>query len=334
MAFSDTNPNTTSSAPPTSPGFGFTKSAQVAPSALSGYNTAYQQLLKQQQSLGSNATADLHNRLNAVGTQFTQLWTNLVGRAPTPDELDAFYSTNAGNIIANSANGTARSETDPTNVRNQIAQYVGDTGQRAAQDYATQQLEAQQAKANELADLFRTQGRKAISDTEAGLLDYQNRLFERLRPNLLTSLQAQGLLNTGGMNEAFAGKAKDLSDQGQQFLLQAQLDNENQANAIAYGGASAPYMFKQSNIMNQPNMLMQSGQNALNANTNTFMSNLDYTHQLGLLAQQNKYMQENQPSFLRTFGQTAATSLGNNFSIPQWIAASNSGAKSSVAGAA
>lgn len=279
---------------------------------LSGYQTAYQQLLKQQQAYGSSATQDLDMRLNAVGDQFTQLWTNLVGRAPTSDELNSFMGSQAGNIIANSPLG--RSEANTTDVRNQIAQYVGDTGQKAAQDYATTQLEAQQGQANNLAELFRTKGREAISSTEASLLDYQQRLFERLRPNLITSLQAQGLMNTGGLNQAVAGAQSDLATEGSNFIRQANYENDQAANSIAFGGASAPYEFAKANIMNQPNNLMMQGQNALGANTNTFMSNLDYQHKLGLIGASR---QNSGNSFLKTLGNSAATSLGS--SLGSWF---------------
>lgn len=298
---------------------------------LSGYQTAYDQLLKQQQGMGSSATSDLDMRLNAVGDQFTQLWTNLVGRAPTSEELNGFMGSQAGNIIANSPLG--RSESNPTDVRNQIAQYVGDTGQKASQDYATQQLEAQQGQANNLAELFRSKGKEAISATESSLLDYQQRLFERLRPNLITSLQSQGLLNTGGLNQAVAGAESDLALDGSNFIRQANFDNDQAANAIAFGGASAPYNFQQGNIMNQPNNLLQQGQNALNANTNTFMSNLAYQQQLGLMAQQNKYQRENS-SFLRTLGTSFAGGLGSSAgtNLGKWVGPS--GAASAMSGGA
>lgn len=305
-------------------------------SGLSGYQKAYQQLFDQLVGLNSDSQQARLGQANAlvdVTNQFKSLWTNMVGRAPTEDELNEFLSNSAGNIVTNAAQGSGRVAQDPTNVRNQIAQYVGDTGQQAAQAYGEQQLADQQGKANELADLFRTQGRQAISSTEDQLLDYQNRLFERLRPNLMTSLQAQGLLNTGALNETFAGKAKDLSDQAQQFLIQANLDNENQANAIAYGGASAPYLFKQGNITNQPNFLLQAGQDALNKNTATFMSNLDYQHQLGLIDAQRRAQEAMQPSFLHTFGQSAAQSLGSNFNIPSWISATRGATGTSIPGA-
>lgn len=295
-----------------------------APATSSGYNNAYQQLLQQAAAFGSNDTATLNKRLAAVGDQFTQLWTNLVGRAPTADELNHFYNTSAGQIITTSAGGLGRSEADPTGVRNQIAQYVGDTGQKASQDYATQQLTAQQGQANDLANLFRTQGNTAISSAESSLLDYQQKLFERLRPNLITSLQSQGLLNTGGMNEALAGKQADLANEGANTVAQLKLQNENQANAIAYGGASAPYLFNQSQITNQPQSLLQQGQAALNQNNATYMSNLDFTHQLALINANAQAQQSLQPSFLRSFGQSAATSLGSNFSGPAWLNGSSS----------
>lgn len=302
---------------------------------LSGYDTAYQQLLKQQQGFGSNATGDLTNRLGAVGDEFTNLFTNMVGRAPTQDELNQFFHQSAGQTIANSAGGLGRSETDSQGVRNNVAQYVGDTFQKQAQDTATAQLKGQQDQANSLADLFRTQGNSAINTTQQSLLDYQSKLFDRLRPNLITSLQSQGLLNTGGMDEAIAGVQGDLANNASQYIAQLQLANQQGANQIAFGGASAPYYFQQGQIANQPSQMMAQAQGALGTNNNTFMSNLDYSHQLGLINAQANAQSSLQPSFLRTLGQSTAQGLGSN--LTQWFGPgagqSNAGGTSGYGGA-
>lgn len=284
---------------------------------LSGYQTAQQQLLQgQAASAGNNAAAgDITNRLHSVGDEFSNLFTNLVGRAPTDDELSQFFSQSGGSVIANSP--LQRSETNPTDVRNQIAQYVGDTFQGAAKDYATQQLTAQQGQANSLADLFRTQGNSAISDTENSLLDYQTKLFNQIRPGLITSLQAQGLLNTGGMDEALAGQQADLANQGSQYIANLKLQNDQAANQISFGGASAPYYYQQGLISQQPGQLAAAGEGALAANTNTFMDNMNYQHQLGLIQAQAQAQQGLQPSFFRTLGQSFGTSMGN--SMGQWF---------------
>jgi hypothetical protein len=276
-----------------------------------GYQTAYQQLFDQLASLNSDSEQARQGQAGAltdVANQFNSLWTNLVGRAPTSEETDSFLSSNAGSIITSAGGGTGRVGGDSVNIRNQIAQYVGDTGAKAAQDYATTQLQGQQGEANRLSELFRSQGRTAISDTEGKLLDYQQRLFERLRPNLITSLQAQGLLNTGALNESLAGAAKDLSDASQSTLLDMNYQNEQGANAIAYGGQSAPYAFQQQQIMSQPGYLQAQGGDALNRAFQTFSQNLDFRNQAQLINLQAR----SQPrlSFFDTFGQSLATAAG------------------------
>lgn len=281
---------------------------------LSGYQNAFNQVFQHGVSMNSDSEGARQRAgqgLSDMADQFSQQFTNMVGRAPNQDELNSFLGSQAGNIFVNSANG-GQPGTDPNNVRNQIVQYVGDTGQQAAKDYATQQLQAQQGQANDLASLFRTQGQQAISQTENSLLDYQQRLFERLRPNLITSLQSQGLLNTGGFNEAMAGQQADLANQGAKYVADLNLQNEQGANAIAYGGAAAPYQFQQQQIMQQPGQMQQMGMDALNKAFQTSMSNLDFNHQAQLMNLQGQIARNNQPSFLHTLGQSTATSLGTN----------------------
>lgn len=287
---------------------------------LSGYQPAFESIFNG--GGFDQHQADVTNqRLTDLGGQFSSQFTNLVGRAPTKDELNQFFQQSAGGIIKNSPGGMP--EGDSTNVRNQIVNYVGDNFNKAAQDFATQQLTDQQGQASSLADLFRTQGRQAISNTESGLLDYQQRLFERLRPNLITSLQAQGLLNTGGLNEALAGAQKDLGTAAQGALLDANLNNENQANAIAYGGAAAPYLFKQNAITQQPGYLQSTGADALNRAFQTYTQNLDFNNQMRLANFNSMLTKNSQPSFLRTLGQSTATSLGT--SLGQWAGPGGAG---------
>lgn len=246
---------------------------------------------------------------------FTSQFTNSVGRAPTQDEINVFLhnfvAPNAGNIIEP---GSAQSQ----NSTNYIQQFVGQNYQKAAQDYATQQLQDQQTQANSLADLFRTQGNAAISDTEQSLLDYQSKLFDKLRPNLITSLQSQGLLDTGGMNEAVAGVQGDLANNASNYIAQLKYQNDQAANQIAFGGASAPYYYKQGTITQNPNTLLDSGNTATAFNNNTFLDNLNYQHQLDLIKAQTQAQESLQPSFLRTFGQSTAQNLGAWFNPSTW----------------
>lgn len=291
---------------------------------------AYDVLAKQQSSLGSNDRMGLVTRLTDVGNQFKTQFTNLVGRAPTSDEIGQFYRDSAGSIISNTQYG--RSENDPTGVRNAIQAYTADNFQKAANDTATQKLTDQQGQANQLADMFRTQGNQAISSTEQSLLDYQQKLFERLRPNLITSLDAQGLLDTGGLNQALAGAQQNLATSAQGALLDAHMQNEQGANQIAFGGASAPYYFQQNQITQQPAFLQQMGQNAVGMNYNTYMNDLNYQHQISAMGYQSKLANDAKPSFLDTLGQSFATSLGT--SGGQWFSPNPGGAQGGQSGPA
>lgn len=270
---------------------------------------------------------DYTGQINNTVAQFQSQFENLVGRPPTSDETSKYVSQF---VIPNTNNiGNNVSAFD---VNSQTQQFIGQNYQKAAQEYATQQLETQKGQANDLADLFRTKGNAAISDVEQSLLGYQQKLFERLRPNLITSLHSQGLLNTGGMNEALAGQEGDLANEGAKYIADLKYQNDQAANDISFSGEAAPYYYAQGNITNNPATMAAAGQSALANNRGVFMSNLDYMHQLGLVGAQTKAARDSQPSFLRTFGQSAAQSLGSNFNIPSWISAARGGSSNSIPG--
>lgn len=216
---------------------------------------------------------ELNNRLN----MYSGLFESLVGRKPGDSEFRQMFDAILPKEMYASGNADQQ-----TQLRNVASQYISDSFQRQAKDYAYDQLVQQEAEANRLGELFRTQGNQAINDTESSLVDYQNRLFERLRPNLITSLQTQGLLNTGGLNQAIAGAQGDLAMAGSEELRNLRLQNEQQANAIKFAGASAPYQFKTNNIMNQLPYMQGQGQNALNQNFQTMLTNLNFQNQLAL----------------------------------------------------
>lgn len=294
----------------------------------SGFEDAYNAVANNGASYGiPGGTHAVVDTLDSAISTFQNLFQNFVGRAPTADEVNKYLSENAPSTITGSASSGPQGS---SYIRNNTASYIGDTFQQAANDTANQKLQAQQGQANDLASLFRTQGQQAISDTEQNLMDYQSKLFEKLRPNLITSLDSQGLLDTGGLNQALAGAQQNLADSAQGYLINANLNNDNAANQIAFGGASAPYYFQQNQIMNQPNNLLQAGQGALNTNNNTYLTNLNAINQAGLMQQQKAIAgQAPQPSFLQSLGNSFASSVGN--SAGQWF---GPGAYSSSAGGA
>jgi hypothetical protein len=278
------------------------------------YNGAYQTLLQQVQGLHSDsgyARQMIGTRLNTATDQFKSSFSNLVGRDPTQDEINQFLSQSAGSLITSSNGGTGRSENDQQSILNQINQFVGQNFHKAAQDYATQQLQDQQGQWQGLADTARSQGNDAINNVQSSLLDYQSKLFDRLRPNLLTSLKAQGLLDTGGLNEAEAGVQGDLANNASQYIAGLKYQNETNANNISLGGKAAPIQFAQSNATGQPDYLTGVSNGAMGFNNGTYMDNLNYQHQLGLIGAQTSAQASLQPSFMRTLGQSFASNFGS-----------------------
>lgn len=247
---------------------------------------------------------ELQNRDSLFRNTFEQF----VGRAPTDGEMAQMF----GQIAPHDALYTGSPE-EQGKFRDITKQFVGDTFQKQAQDYTNHQLEQQQGQANQLADLFRTQGRQAINDTESGLLNYQQKLFEKLRPNLITSLQAQGLLNTGGLNDAMAGAQEDFANNVQGSLMDARLQNEQQANAIAFSGASAPYQFNQSQILNSVPYMQQQAQGSLNNLFQQRLADQQFQNQMGLLNRQAQINRDSHgmwDTFNQAWAQEAGTGWG------------------------
>jgi hypothetical protein len=239
----------------------------------------------------------LVQEINSRQSLFRDLYKQLVGSDPGDAEYRTFFDQVAPNAgLATHDAGTQQQLRDIT------SQHVADRYQDRAEQRGLAELQNQQGEAMRLSDLYRNQGRQAISDTESRLMDFQTRLFEKLRPQLMTSLQAQGLLNTGGLNEAFAGQAKDLAAESSNQLSGAYLENEQAANQIAFGGASAPYEYQRQQALSRIPYLQQQAESALGRTQQTNMANLQYQHQLGLLDRQQQLAASNQPSFLKQLG--------------------------------
>lgn len=279
-----------------------------------GFFDAYRKLVDQQHSLGSGDRPGLVNRLNTAGDQFKNLFTNYVGRAPTADELGKFFKENAGQTITSTNLG--RSENDPTGVRNNIANYIGDTFQQTANTEATNKLTDLSSQAGGLADQYTTLASQSLSNLSDSLKQYQTSLFDKLRPQLNLAAQASGYQDSGGQTLQEQGALKDLGNQATAYLLPIQKQYQDTANSIRYGGASAPYSLASSMAVSQPNVFAGSGSNALNFNNNVAFGNYDYQHQLQLMnAQrlQNELLQENtRPSFGYSLSNSFANKFGSN----------------------
>lgn len=269
--------------------------------------------IKATYAVNSNMSGGLEPRLASqlqnYGQQFKTFFENYVGRTPTQDEASQFFKQG---VQPNLAQITTPGSNISENFGDFTKQFIADNYLRAAQDYAAQQLQSQQDEANRLSGVFRNQGRQAISDTEARLKEYQTGLFEKLRPQLLTSLQAQGLLNTGGLNEAFGGAAKALANETSNYLTDANLQNEMAANQIAFSGASAPYEFARNAIISRPDFLQTQGQAALNRNHNNFLKSLDFRNQIALQNNAARLQADMQPGLLGRLGQNFVSSFGQS----------------------
>lgn len=246
--------------------------------------------------------------------QFNSLFRNLVGRDPTPDEANTFYTSHLARRPWEY--GDANSQ-DYRALRDTATSFINDNFQQQIQEGVNAELQAQQGEATRLADLFRSQGNQAINGVESSLLNYQQKLFERLRPQLLTSLQSQGLLDTGGLNMALAGQQGDLARDAGQQIANLRYENDMKANEIAFGGASAPYQFNMGMAQNRVPYLQQQAQGALGNLFNQRFADQQFGNQLSLLNRQAQIQREMRPSFLGTLGQSTALSMGQN--LGQWF---------------
>jgi hypothetical protein len=237
-------------------------------------------------------------RLGQAVEQFNSLFTQLVGRAPDNNEIDVFNK----NILSQNYQVGAHESGTLADLRDPTTQFINDNFQKQAEQQVQQQLQGQQTEATRLAGFAREQGRTAISSVEQDLMNYQQKLFEKLRPNLITSLQTQGLLNTGGLSEAMAGAQKDLADEGSNYLRDQRLQNELAANQIEYGGQAAPYMFQQQQALNQVPWMQQQGMASLDRNFQSRQNELQFGRQLQLMQAQADAQRGSQPNFLKQFG--------------------------------
>lgn len=263
------------------------------------------------------------SQVNQLADQYTSQFTNLVGRAPSANEVNDFVR---GYVLPNTNELADSNSARNQNKSTYVGDYINTYNQGLANSYAQEQLTSQNTEAQRLADLSRTQGNTAINNVEASLLDFQNRLLEKTRPHLLTSLQAQGLLDTGGLNMALAGAQKDAADSLTPFLSEQRLANEQRANDISYGGASAPYLYNQATIQNRVPYLQSLGQQATNQNYQTYLTNLNAQNDLRKMAYSSKLQNDSQPSLLRSLGQNFMGSLGESAgkNVGQWLGPSAS----------
>lgn len=276
--------------------------ANVKYNSSQSWYDSWNKIRQQTGRWNNQADEETANTLTQYGDQFASLFKNYVGRDPDGTEVDQFFKT----VVAPKGEYA-----DQQALRDRTASFVGDTFQVAAEDKVKEELKAQESQAGELSNIFRAQGQETVNKYQSSLMDFTQKLVERVRPNLLTSLQAQGLLNTGGLNQAVAGQQADFSNQAAQQVADLEMQNNQQADAIKFGGQSAAYEFAKGQSMNRlPNLLMAGQQGLQNAYQTQSQNNL-FSHQSAML-QAQLAAQNRRPSFGQTFGQSLATSLGSN----------------------
>jgi hypothetical protein len=244
-------------------------------------------------------------QINSTLADFAAQFKNLVGRDPDENERGAYL----GNLVGGSGLDAFRGGRG-LELNQLTSNYIGNTFGQDIEQRGLNELQGQQAEAQRLGDLFRTQGNQAINDTEGQLLNYQNKLFERLRPNLITSLQSQGLLNSGGLNQAMAGAQSDLATAGSEELRGMRLANEQQANAIQFGGQTAPYEYQKALAQSRVPMAQGAATTGLNNAYGTFMNQLNYQNQIGLMNHQASLQPRQSGGFFSQVGSALAPSLG------------------------
>lgn len=262
-------------------------------------STGFQDLLSR---FTSNPQHYLQNRGNVdtwipvikgYGDTFSQMFENTVGRAPSPEEYDKFFSSVVTpNWIR---------PIDPNQLRQETTGLMDQFFRRTAENEALARAEEKAAAAvapDSQFEQWAQQYRKGISDTETALADYQTRLMEKIRPQLIQSLHTQGLLNTGALNEALAGAGKDLSEESQRFILGARGAAEQDIANRRYQIASAPGSYDLSREFNVAPGITASGQQALQNVWANLMQDRSFEHQKELA----NMSRTEEPSFLSQYG--------------------------------
>jgi hypothetical protein len=268
-----------------------------------GWYDAWNKYRSQTGQYNNPADDSAANEMTRYGDTFSSQFKQLVGRDPNQIEFGKFWNevvVPRGNFVGDAAT---------QQLQDQTKNFVSSNFQREAEEQVNNELQAQQQQANSLADLFRTQSAGVESSYQNSLLDFTNKLIERVRPNLMISLQSQGLLNSGGLNQAIAGQQADLARDAGQQVADLKLQNDQQANAIAFGGAAAPYEFQKAQSMNRLPYLQGQGESSINRMFQTRLMDQQFQNQMAL---QKDARGGKKGSFWDTFGQSTASSIGQN----------------------
>lgn len=225
----------------------------------------FQNIIRQYQNRAAEFNANneqpTYQQVTGYVDTFKNQFRNYVGRDPKPEEYNQFFK-----FLGQQGPWAQEVTAFSGKIGPETTGLIKDYYTREAQNEAQKQLETQTQAAiapNSAFDVWQNSYRNTLSDVEKSLSDYQTKLFEKLRPNLITSLQAQGLLNSGALNEAFAGAGKDLASEAANQIANARGAVEQDIANQRYQLASAPTSYQLSNTANNPANLINSGQQAL-----------------------------------------------------------------------
>lgn len=262
------------------------------------YNDAdFQNVIKNYQQFAQHYGVDTaqptYQQVSGYADNFKNQFKNFVGRDPNPDEYNQFFK-----FLGQEGPWAQNAQVTAGKIGPEITGLISNNFTRTAQDEAQKQLQTQAQAAvapGSAFDVWQQGYSNSVNDVEKSLQDYQSKLFEKIRPNLITSLQSQGLLNSGALNEAFAGSAKDLADANSQYLASARgAINQDIANQ-KYSLQSAPQTYQFQNTVGLPAQLYQGGQQALQNVWQGTMANIDANNQRNLLDYQNSTQPRSNP---------------------------------------
>lgn len=256
---------------------------------------------------GVDTSQPTFNQVSSYAEEFRAQFNNAAGRDPNQQEYDQFF-----NHLMNEAPWV--SSIPASQMQNDVQSLLGT---QFSSDINNAALAGNQAKANAAIapgsafDVWKQAVLGNVQNTQQQLQDYQQKLFQKLQPQLLTSLQAKGLLDTGGLNQAFAGAATDLTNANQAYIADLQNQtNQNIANQ-QYAIQSSPTNTALQTSLSIPSNLTSNGQTALNNAFNQSLQQSLLNQQFG--NQQNLLNQQyaNQPSYLQQVGGTIAGGLAS-----------------------
>lgn len=242
--------------------------------------------------------------LDTYASTFQSMFKNQVGRDPTSSEYDQFFKT----VVTPEQPWNVNYLTQQDLTRQRTQGLLSDVYSGVAQQEAAKKLQEQSQAAVAPGSAFDQWSQSyagSVNSVESALQDYQTRLFQKIQPQLLTSLKSQGLLDTGALNTALAGVQGDLASTGSNYVagLKGQI-NQDIANQ-KYALQSAPTTYQLNTTAANPANLVSQGQTALGNVWNSYLMNQQYQQQKSLLDEQ----MGNQPSLLQQYGGLIAGGL-------------------------